>query len=226
MKKVASAVIAMPVLLAGCASMNDANEENFSAAVAQYFDERGERCLFITTLWPVVITDRDLRQQKGNRPGIAGSMAALEAVGLAKSEDAEVAIRDGVGKPTGAKAKIKRYNLTEAAKPFERRTEVIVLDLSGRTKETRIELCWGKTVLSKVVSWDGPTKVGAYQEAIVKYQSKTTGIAEWAKRPESLAAFPEIARSIKDDGKHVYQLSLRLTRTGWKAKTLDNQAMK
>ncbi|WP_284076794.1 hypothetical protein [Herbaspirillum aquaticum] len=222
MKQLASAAIAMPILLAGCASMNDANEENFSAAVAQYFDERGERCLFITTLWPVVITDRDLRPQKGNRAGIAGSMAALEAVGLAKSEDDEVAIRDSVGKPTGDKAKIKRYNLTEAAKPFERRTEVVVLDLTGRTKETRIELCWGKTVLSKVVSWEGPTKVGAYVEAIVKYQSRTDGIAEWAKRPESLAAFPEIARNIKDDGKQVYQLSLRLTKTGWKAKALTN----
>lgn len=221
MKKVVGGAVAMTILLAGCGSKTDANEKNFGAAVGQYLDKKGELCLNITK-WPVDVNDMDLRLQKTMPTGTAGRMAALEAVGLAKSEDTDVDIMGIMGKPTGAKAKIKRYNLTDAAKPFEQTKEVERIGLSGKTKETQTDLCWGKKALDKVVKWEGPMKFGDYQEANVKYQYKIEGLAEWAKKPEFLAAFPYVGQITEDAGKKEQQHGVKLTSVGWEAKGLDN----
>lgn len=92
-------------------------------------------------------------------------LAALEGAGLVKGEDAEVDIMGIMGKPTGAKAKIKRYTLTDAAKPFVQEKEVASIGLNGKTTEKQTDLCWGKKVLDKLVKWEGPMKFSDYQEA-------------------------------------------------------------
>ena len=98
------------VALAACGSKTDANEKNFGAAMSQYFDKKGDLCLN-TKRWPVDLSEMDLRLQKTMQAGSANQMAALEAAGLVKGEDTEVDIMGIMGKPTGAKAKIKRYTL-------------------------------------------------------------------------------------------------------------------
>ncbi|WP_338862070.1 hypothetical protein IHE31_10640 [Mycetohabitans rhizoxinica] len=63
------------------------------------------------------------------------------------------------------------------------------IGLNGRTKEMQTDLGLGKKALDKVVKCEGTMKFGDYQEANVKYQYKIDGLADWAKKPESLAAF-------------------------------------
>ncbi|ALR03212.1 hypothetical protein OY18_13010 (plasmid) [Xylella fastidiosa] len=217
MKKAIGGAVAMTILLAGCGRKTDANEKNFGTAVGQYLDKKGDLCLNITK-WPVDVNDMDLRLQKSMPTGTAGRMAALEAVGLAKSEYTEVQGTGFDGKPTGVKFKVKRYALTDAAKPFERQQGVERVDLNGRTKETQTDLCWGKKALDKVVKWEGPMKFGDYQEANVKYLYKIDGLADWAKKPEILAAFPYVGQITEDAGKKEQQHGVKLTSVGWEAK--------
>lgn len=42
MRKAIIGAAAMAVLLAGCGSKTEANEKNFSAAIEQYLDKKGE----------------------------------------------------------------------------------------------------------------------------------------------------------------------------------------
>ncbi|MDG5826958.1 hypothetical protein MRX60_13075 (plasmid) [Xylella fastidiosa subsp. pauca] len=94
--------------------------------------------------------------------------------------------------------------------------------MNGRTKETQTDLCWGKKALDKVVKWEGPMKFGDYQEANVKYLYKIDGLADWAKKPEILAAFPYVGQITEDAGKKEQQHGVKLTSVGWEAKGLDN----
>ncbi|MFC5473707.1 hypothetical protein [Paraherbaspirillum soli] len=221
MRKVVGGAIAMTILLAGCGSKTDANEKNFGAAIVQYLDKKGELCLNITK-WPVDVNEMDLLLQKSMPTGTAGRMVALEAVGLAKGVDTELEGAGFDGKPNGVKFKVKRYTLTDAAKPFERQKDVEHIGLNGRIKEVQTDLCWGKMALDKVVKWEGPMKFGDYQEASVKYQYKIEGLADWAKKPEFLTAFPHVAQIAEDAGKKEQQQSVKLTSVSWEANGLDN----
>jgi hypothetical protein len=210
----------MAVLLAGCGSKTDANEKNFSAAIEQYLDKKGELCLNITR-WPVDVDAMELRLQKTLPTATAGRMAALEAVGLVTGADIEIEAVGFDGKPNGGMLKVKRYTMTDAAKPFARTEEVERFGAKGKTRETRTDLCWGKKVLHNVVKWEGPRTFGDYQEALVQYQYKIDGLAEWAKKPEFLVAFPGIGRMVDDPAKKEQHI-VKLTNLGWEAAGLDN----
>lgn len=208
------------VTLAACGSKTDANEKNFGAALTQYFDKKGDLCLN-TKRWPVDLNEYDVRLQKTTATGPGGQMAALEAAGLVKGEDIEVDVMGIMGKPTGTKAKVKRYTLTEAAKPFAQEREVSAIGLNGRTTEKQTDLCWGKKALDKVVKWEGPMKLGDYQEASVTYLYKVNNVAEWAKRPDVQASFPVVKSVLDAAGTKPAKHPIKLTSEGWEAKGLD-----
>jgi hypothetical protein len=153
--------------------------------------------------------------------GTAGQMAALGAVGLVKGEDTEVDIMGIMGKPTGAKAKIKRYALTDAAKPFAREKDVDSIGLNGKTTVKQTDLCWGRKVLAKVVKWEGPMKFGDYQEAKITYTYKIDQLADWANRPELQAAFGAVKVIIEGAGTKEAKHAIKLTSLGWEAVGLD-----
>lgn len=214
------ATIGTVALLAACGNKTDANEKNFGAAMTQYFEKRGDLCLN-TRNWPVDVSEMDLRLQKTTQTGTAGQMAALEAVGLVKSEDAAVEVKGFFGKPTGSKINVKRYTLTELAKPFAQEKNVDSIGLNGKTTEKQTDLCWGKKALDKIVKWEGPMKLGEYQEAGVTYTYKVNNAAEWTKKPEIQAAFPIVKNildgAISKESRH----GIKLTSQGWEAKGLD-----
>lgn len=222
MKKVVSSAIAVAILLVGCGNKTDVNAKNFGAAISQYLDKKGELCLDLAK-WPVDVPEWDWDEPKRLPTFSAGKMAALEAVGLAKSEVAEVEGSGTNGKPRGVTFKVKRYTLTDAAKPFEKHKENKYSTISqGEVKETLTNLCWGKKALDKVVKWEGPIKLGDYQEVGVKYLYKIDGMADWAKKPELNAAFPQVGRTIEGAGKEEQKHGLSLTSEGWEARGLDN----
>lgn len=217
-KRVISMVLLGAVVVTGCGSKLDANEENFGAAIGQYLDKHGELCLRLNK-WPVDITHSDLQMQKLFRPtGKVDQMAALEAVGLASGADAEVEQIGGLdNKPTGHKFKVKRYVLTEAGKKFYRENEVGQAAHNGSNTVVQGDVCYGKKVLDKVVKWDAPLKLGDYQGTSVKYLYRIDGLADWAKNPELRAAFPYVGQLIDAAGKKEQSLSVKLTNLGWES---------
>ncbi len=208
------------VMLTACGSKTDANEKNFGVALTRYFDKKGGLCLD-TKRWPVDLSEYEVRLQKTQAFSRGGQMAALEAAGLVKGEDIEVDVMDIMGKPTGRKRKVKRYTLTDAAKPFSQEQEVRTIGLNGLTTEKQTDLCWGKKSLDKVVKWEGPLKLGDYQEASVTYLYKVNNVAEWAKRPDVQASFPLIKSILDAAGTTPARHAVKLTSEGWEAKGLD-----
>ncbi len=200
-KNLALAIVAGAVSLTACGSKTDPTEKNFGAALAQYFEKKGQLCLNQNLDFPVAVTELDLFLQKNSPISIANQMAALEAAGLVKCEAAD---------------KGKRCSLTDAAKPFVRETEATIWGLKGST-----DLCWGQKALDKVVKWEGPMKLGDYQSATITYTYKVNNAAEWTKKPEVQAAFPMVKFILDGAGKKESQHAVKLTSLGWEALGLD-----
>jgi len=196
--------------LSACNSKTSANEKNFGITVAQYFDKKGDMCLD-PVKWPVDVYETDMRQQKLFPDGVAGQMAALEAVGLAKGEDMELPGTFVDGKPNGLKVKVRRYVMTDAAKPY--------LRADAKRQE---RLCWGRKLLDKVIRWADPSRVGDHEESAVIYTYKLVNVVDWARKPQVKEAFPVLGRTV--DGEHTQKekLYVKLTPQGWEAFGLND----
>jgi hypothetical protein len=129
-------------------------------------------------------------------------MAALEAAGLARSEEVEV---------PGMKVKVRRYTMSEAAKPF----------LRTDAKQQK-SMCWGRKSLSKVVRWADPAKVGDHEESSVIYTYKLSNVADWARKPQVKEAFPVLGRTVDGERAQKEKLYLKLTPQGWEALGLND----
>jgi hypothetical protein len=202
--------VTLSAALSACDSKTSANDKNFAITVSQYFDKKGEMCLDPVT-WPVDVYETDLRQQKLYPDGVAGQMAALEAVGLAKGEDMTLPGTFVDGKPAGLAVKVRRYVMTDAAKPYLR---------AATGKQPR--LCWGRKSLDKVIRWADPAKVGDHEESAVIYTYKLSNVVPWARKPQIKEAFPILGRNV--DGEHTQKekLYVKLTPQGWEAFGLND----
>jgi hypothetical protein len=152
--------------------------------------------------WPVDVYDIDLRQIKLYPDGVAGQMAALEAAGLARSEDVEL---------TNPKIKVRRYTMTDAAKPF----------LHTDAKQTQ-RLCWGRKALNKVVRWADPAKVQDHEESAVIYTYTLSSVAPWARKPQIKEAFSILGRTVDGERVQKEKLFVKLTPQGWEALGLND----
>lgn len=160
---------------AGCEGKNEASETNFAAAMTHYFEKTGDLCLGPAT-WPIDVVDAE---RKLDFPTTNwNKMDALEAVGLVKRQDVEIDAKNVWGKSSGAKEIVRRYTLTEAAKPFAVEKEGKTLVRNETIKQT--DLCWGKKTLKQIVKWEGPMALGDYQEAAVTYTYDIANRAEWS----------------------------------------------
>ncbi len=202
--------VALSASLSACDSRTAANKKNFGMTVTQYFDKKGDMCLD-PMKWPVDVYETDMRQQKLFPDGVAGQMAALEAVGLARGEDMELPGTFVDGKPNGLKVKVRRYTMTDAAKPY--------LHVTAKQQQ---RVCWGRKSLDKVVRWADPSKVGDHEESAVLYTYKLSNVAGWARKPQVKEAFPVLGRTV--DGEHTQQekLYVKLTPQGWEAFGLND----
>jgi hypothetical protein len=199
---------ALVASLSACNSKTSANEENFGLAISQYFDKKGDLCLD-PIKWPVDVYETDIRQQKLYPDNAAGQMSALEAVGLARGEDVELPGAVVNGKASGVK--VRRYIMTDAAKPY----------LHAKAgKQPRI--CWGRKSLSKVIRWADPAKVGDHEESSVLYTYQLSNVADWARKPQVKEAFPELGRNIDGERSQKEKMYVKLTPNGWEAFGLNN----
>lgn len=206
MKKTAISLIVgvtLSAALSACDSKTSANDKNFAIAVTQYFDKKGEMCID-PIKWPVDVYEIDMRQQKLYPDGVAGQMSALEAVGLARGEDTDLP-------GAGTKLKVRRYSMTDAARPFLRAD-------AGREQR----LCWGRKSLDKVLRWADPAKVGDHEESAVIYTYKLSNVADWARKPQVKEAFPILGRTVDGEHKQKEKLYVKLTPQGWEALGLND----
>lgn len=215
MKQIA-VMVAVGLLVGACGSKIDANAKNFGAALSQNLEKTGELCLGQTT-WPVEVTEMDVVMAKSIANAKAAQMRALESAGLASSAEAQVEMMGMFGKPTGGSLKVWRYTLTDAGKQYYREKEVSVYTIAGPAKAMQGDLCYGKQALDKVVKWEGPMKLGDYQEARVTYAYKIENLAGWAGKPEVQQAFPNVRRQMEGVGKGDSQHAVKLTSEGWEA---------
>lgn len=199
--------------LTGCSNKSDANEKNFGAAITQYFDQKGAQCLGLSS-WPVDVTEYNASKGLHDAP----AMAALESAGLVHSVDAEVLKPDPFGT---RRVRVKRYTLTEQAKPFVREWEARTIPLDGGPSTVKeADLCWGRKTLEKVIKWEGPVQEEK-QVATVVYTYKVEQVAPWANDPKIQAVYGSIERVMADAGKRTDRHGLRLTNLGWQAAGLD-----
>ena len=219
-KRVIFTVVLSACVLAGCGSKQDVNEKNFGAAISQYLDKKGELCLGVDE-WPFDVDKRDLEMQKTLPTGKAAQMEALASVGFVSGTDTEVEVK-GWFSTKGQKANVKRYVLTDAGKKFYIEQEAKSVGLDGVKKIMKGDICYGKKSLDKVVKWEGPMKLGDYQEATVKYLYNIDGLADWTKKAEIQTAFPYIVRVIDGAGKEEARGIVKLTSEGWEHKGLDS----
>lgn len=197
------------LLLAGCGSKSDVNVKDLSDATNAYLVKKGQLCLGIATKWPVDLQESD--QRAGNVKG--SEMAALEKVGLVRSQNVEAAYTTLSGRP--AKAKVLRYELTDEGKSFYREKDVVGL---GPNKEALGDICFGQQALDSVVKTEGPVTVGNNKEMTLYYTYKIENLAEWAKDPNLQKTFPGIVSTINGSGKTTLNQNLTLTDQGWEAK--------
>jgi hypothetical protein len=188
--------------LSACGSKSDVNETNFKSAVAQYYEKKGDLCLGFGR-WPIELSEIRMRVDDS----YVRKVKALEAVGFIKGEETEEVVT-----PT-FKRKAMRYTLTDAAKPYIQETI--------EDEKKFIDLCWGKKRVDKIVKWLGPTASGNYQAAQVIHTYKVIDVADWAKKPEIQAAFPEIKKTLNDAGKKEVGHPVVLTSLGWESARLN-----
>lgn len=181
----------------------EANEANFSAALAPYFKKAEKVCLGFAK-WPIELKESEIAE-KGTPSGkAAAQMEALRSLGFVQSTDVE-----GGSEFVGGKYKAKSYILTDAAKPFTKETEIKNSFTGEVIKET--DLCWAKQSLGKITKWEGPFN----GVVTVHYTYQIDSIEDWAKKPEMLAAFEYIQTAINGANKTEMQRQLKLTNLGW-----------
>jgi len=211
-------MVSVLAAVSACSSKTDPNERNFGAAIDAYLAKKGALCLNAET-WPVDRTDMEERIE--GSLGRGSRMKALAAQGLVTATEVEKPLTSFDGTPTGKSVAVTRYELTDKGKSFFHETN----RYHGKLKqgERRGELCYGRKALDKVVKWEGPLKLGDYQEASVKYLYKVVGLADWANSPEVQAAFPQVERAIGDAGSKQQSHGVRLTSEGWEANGIDRE---
>jgi len=213
-------MVAAIVWLAACGSKTDANEKNFGAAISQYLDRKGSLCLGVDA-WPADVTEFDLRTQNSSPTGKAERMAALESLGLVRGTDTELQQKSQFGGSPRTE-RVRRYVLTDAAKPFEQHRTIERSGWDGRTQETRTDLCWGRMRLDKVVKWEGPMKFGDYQAARVTYHYRIEDLAGWGADPRIREAFPQTAAIMEGAGRKESAHGVKLTSEGWESTLLND----
>lgn len=211
-------IAAIVMSIAACSNKTDPNKGNFSTAIDAYLAKKGELCLNDET-WPSEKTEMD--ERIGASLGGGNRMKALESAGLISSSKTEKQILSYNGKPTGRSQSITRYDLTDKGKTFFQETKSRFS--SPKEGEIRGALCYGKKALAEIIKWEGPMKLGDYQEAKVFYHYKINDLADWAQSPEIQAVYPNVKTWVDGAGDKQQTHGVHLTSIGWEANGIDRE---
>ncbi len=214
MNRIATTALLLSIAsLSGCGGAKyDANESNLRTAVTRFLEMDGDVCVSVGR-WPVDVSEVDMRLRQAVPGGIANRMAALEAVGLARSAEEQTEV-DGFGKTV--RYKVRRYTLTAAAKPFLRAGGDEGQDARSN------DLCWARKGLDRLIRWQGPVQIGGRTGLRVTYTYRVESVADWVRDDAVQAAFSEIAQVLAGAGKSESKLIVEMTQDGWEARGVDS----
>jgi hypothetical protein len=187
-------------LTAGCATTGrgelskDEYKTVFSNVIRKTIDDNKTNNLCLPNLFgygPVATesVEVNLDNDAINR---GAQMRALESVGLVTSSES---VRTIANKPT----RFATY----------RRTEL------GKTYFSVTTFCYARAEFEAVTKWKGPVALGDYRAAFVYYTTKTGTIADWARSPAVVAAFPTVAAIVNGEKPKVRQVVIDLSSEGW-----------
>ncbi|WP_439890863.1 hypothetical protein ACS7SF_17140 [Ralstonia sp. 25C] len=176
--------------------------------MSRYLEHDGRLCLGSYREYPFDVPERELRVGRMSRS--AKQMVALEAIGLVTSINMEPASTQQSRNWSG----VRRYLLTDAAKPFVRERKYQRPFSSKTAKEA--DLCWGRQSLVKIVRWEGPIAFGGDEELTVFYTYRIDDLEDWARRPEIQAAFPLVKTAIDRAGLAIWRHPVKLKDLGWR----------
>lgn len=203
MKRESFCILLATAALVACSNPKTPNEANFGQAIEQYLTQKGELCLSLHE-WPAKVGPYDKILAKSMPNSRYAQLLALQSQGLvAGSEDAN-------GN--------QLFSLTDAGMKFYREKEVNSYGFGAPKKVMQGDICYGHKTLDKVTKWDGPIKLGDYQEAKVKYTYKIRDLASWTSAPEIQTAFPYIKSLIERASTAEQAHLVKLSSEGWEPK--------
>ncbi|MBN3803951.1 hypothetical protein GXB81_12935 [Paraburkholderia sp. Ac-20336] len=195
--------------VAGCHDKSqDANQENFTAAINDFLGQRGHLCLAKYD-WPIYTTTDD--RTAGTRDAV--QMPVLEKLGLVKGQDMMVERVDAGGKKITAAA--RQYELTDEGKKYYLHIPEVVATGTSRVTHPA-DFCAATLTLDKVVGWERPMQLDGKTVTSVVYTYKVEP-APWAKDADAQRVFPMVKRVIEGAGTMQLREGMHLTSKGWVA---------
>lgn len=209
-RRLSAALAALTLSTAGHAnttSVQDANRDNFTAAVNDFLAKRGHLCLAKYD-WPVYVVDAD----KADHTSDSVQMPVLEKLGLVTGKDMMVEGHDH-GKKLVAHA--RQYQLTKEGQKYYLHIPEVVATATTRVTHPA-DFCAATLSLDKVVGWEKPVQRNGETMTSVTYTYRIDP-APWAKNPDFLRVFPMVQRVIEGEGTLQLREGMHLTSKGWVA---------
>jgi len=204
----ALSVISVALLSACHDKTQDANRENFTAAMNDFLAKRGHLCVAKYD-WPIYVTAED--RAANARDAI--QMPVLEKLGLVTGKDMVVERKGENGNRITANA--RQYSLTADGQKYYLHIPVVVATATSRVTHPA-DLCVASLTLDKVVGWEPPVAQNGETVTSVLYTYKIDP-APWARNQEARRVFPMISRVIEGEGTMQLREGMHLTPNGWVA---------
>lgn len=196
--------IAGLLLLAACNDIEKPSDANFGKAINQYLTKHGEACTVIGREFPIDVS----RSEQSEQYRVGQKLAVLEQAGLVHSSSTTAVVHgmlDPLRGSTPPQA-VKRYELTAEGKKYFQQVPGTLGLSSG--------FCYGQKGVDSIVKWTEPT-VGTSSQTEVTYTYKIVDPANWAERPETQQAFPDIRTTMNGASRTTEVVGLQLTSAGW-----------
>jgi hypothetical protein len=195
-------VLAALSLLAACHNQQAQlpTRANFTAAIADYLDQRGHLCI-AKYEWPIRVTEAD---RQAHRPD-AQQLPLLESLGLVAGRDVGAA---------------REYALTPEGQKYYLHVPVVVATATTRVTHPA-DFCVAKLSLNRVFGWEAPQAVDGRTVSSVLFSYQVVDPALWTRTPAARLAFPLVMRAIDNAGTLQLRLAVHLTPQGWVADELS-----
>jgi hypothetical protein len=195
--------------LGGCHdTRQEANRENFTAAVNEFLAAHGHLCMAKYD-WPIYVGADDVAA--GSRDAV--QMPVLETIGLVAGKDAVAQRKDENGRTVTAHA--RAYVLTAQGLKYYLHSPVVVATATSHVTHPA-DLCGATLSLDKVTGWETPVTQNGQTVTSVLYTYRIDP-APWLRDRRVLRAFPMVARVLEGEGVMELREGMHLTPAGWKA---------
>lgn len=169
------------------------------------------------------VLNKSFREKSSNNV----CLPPLFGFGPMATTTAEVSVDNDFTNPLAPKGRIAQFKALESAglvtgvdgeRVLNGRTQKYATyrrTVKGEAAYSNGTFCYARAELDTIVKWKGPIVLGEYQAAFVYFTTKTTAIADWARAPDVLAAFPNVAAIVSNETPKVRQVAIDLSSIGW-----------